>query len=508
MAIYWFSVARSLQWDEFVGRSPDFASEVVKAKTEAEGIEKMTRRILHVAGIKSDLGVRLPEPATREETAKWQESAAERNTEPGALYPVVIDIEQHEPEKKGALLGRQVKQTEIPAYWVLSRALVPDEPVPFYPESRRGMPLDKYQAMFGPALAFNPDYGCDFTRVEMLMLRAVSGDAAREAARRVRIAMEEGGACLPRVAPLLYIAGAKLRASGEDRIIEDTPAWIWQDGKPVNLVDERKNGNAWLIVEKDMCWLCGNLFNAVRQMSADRFVDGLEKLAEAMDAHAPELKEKNPDLFDGPHPDEDPHDKDREMPFPVTGHFREEAFFSKEWSAAWEEPGNEYPCLVVPYPKTIGGRTGCDLKLLFPGPKAVAEFARRIRVAKTQPDKHLHTVIDVSNLCIGRYADTGRRPVDNEPAFVETMGQWLEEGRKWSHCLIIRYIRPLIPNHSVNAIRGTFDVMLRNDGLICIFTHEFLKPKIRLERGAFLKNLEILESKLAAYGKKMGFTEE
>ena len=40
MAIYWFSVARSLQWDEFVGRSPDFASEVVKAETETEGIEK------------------------------------------------------------------------------------------------------------------------------------------------------------------------------------------------------------------------------------------------------------------------------------------------------------------------------------------------------------------------------------------------------------------------------------------------------------------------------------
>ena len=86
MAIYWFSVARSLQWDEFVGRSPDFASEVVKAKTEAEGIEKMTMRILSVAGAESDVGERLSEPLTHEEAAEWQKSAA------GTLYPVCVDI--------------------------------------------------------------------------------------------------------------------------------------------------------------------------------------------------------------------------------------------------------------------------------------------------------------------------------------------------------------------------------------------------------------------------------
>ena len=153
MAIYWFSVARSLQWDEFVGRSPDFAGEVVKAKTEAEGIEKMTMRILSVADAKSNAGARLPEPVTREEAAEWQKSAAERNTEAGTLYPVCIDIREREPGKLTPVMGRSVKQADMPGWWVLSRVQVPDEPVPYYPETRRGMPIfkDKYKVGYGPA---------------------------------------------------------------------------------------------------------------------------------------------------------------------------------------------------------------------------------------------------------------------------------------------------------------------------------------------------------------------
>ncbi len=50
--------------------------------------------------------------------------------------------------------------------------------------------------------------------------------------------------------------------------------------------------------------------------------------------------------------------------------------------------------------------------------------------------------------------------------------------------------------------------MLRHDGMVCILTHDFLQPRITLERGPFLASLEILERKLAGYGKRMGFAED
>ena len=379
MAIYWFSVARSLQWDEYVGRSPDFAREVVKAKTETEGIEKMTERILSIAGATSDVGGRLQEPVTHEEAVEWLKSAAKRNTEAGTLYPVCIDIHEREPGKLTPIKGRSVKQADMPGWWLLSRIQVPDEPVPYYHETRRGMPIfkDKYKVGYGPAAQLLTE-NTFYSRC-VLLLRAVCGDAAREAARRIRLASEEGGPCLPRIAGILTVKEASLnmdekRCPPVDTILEDTPAWLWQEEQPLNLMEGRHYGNSWLIVDRGMCWITDRILGVARQMTVEALLSTLEDLAEAMDRYQPELERSEPELFkhEAPEDGAEPLDKDREHPFFLEGGKR--WICISRWEAAWEAPGNNYPCLVMPYPKRIGGQTGDDLKLVFRDAENVSEF--------------------------------------------------------------------------------------------------------------------------------------
>ena len=108
----------------------------------------------------------------------------------------------------------------------------------------------------------------------------------------------------------------------------------------------------------------------------------------------------------------------------------------------------------------------------------------------------------MSCLCYGRAANTGRRPVDNEPkntyggevekAFVETMGEWQEKERFHS----LQDIRLVHPTSNIQPELGSISFWLRNDGLVCIFTHILFQRKIMLEREPFMEVLRELRERI------------
>ena len=135
---------------------------------------------------------------------------------------------------------------------------------------------------------------------------------------------------------------------------------------------------------------------------------------------------------------------------------------------------------------------------------------RRLELAEPGRDERVAVWIDMSGLCYGRAAETGRRPVDNEPehyyggevekAFVETMGEWQEKDDFHD----LRDIHLVCPTSNIQPEPGSISFWLRNDGLVCIFTHILFRPKIMLDREPLMDALRELRDRILEWDRPKG----
>ena len=277
-------------------------------------------------------------------------------------------------------------------YALLSRLMYPSEPVPRYRKGQYGMPLDKYHEMFGPAAVI-----AEKDR-ELLLMRPVCAEACLEAANRIKKASCIGQACLPNIQSLLtFLPGPGPKSKvikGEGMIVNNTPAWIWQQELKVNSLYDAHYGNAWLVVEGDRAHIFKNLYmNQGISLPVQAIIDSLLELHPAFVAY---------EGTRGPTPKEHRYNRmETDFPFPT-----DSDYCLSKWKNKWETPENSYPCLVL---GCINNRTKephdeKNIKIVF-GSANLARSARDM-IAKSEIPKNAftETTLNLYRYCTARIA--------------------------------------------------------------------------------------------------------